>query len=58
MKKKTLKKISSKDIHFFKIKNRKGYAAVCFDNLTEGKTAAQAIARLKHPLRRAGYELI
>ncbi len=39
-------------MHIFKIKNRKGYAAICCDHLTEGKTAAQAAARMEKALRR------
>lgn len=41
----------------FKIRNRSSYAAIFRNNLTEGRTIAQAIARLKHPLRRMGYAL-
>ncbi len=57
MVKKTLRKISGSKVHIFKIKNRSGYAAVCFNNLTEGKTPQQAFERLYHPLRRMGFEL-
>jgi hypothetical protein len=39
-------------MHIFKIKNRKGYAAVCCDHLTEGKTATQAAERMEKALRR------
>jgi len=52
-----LRKVSGSQIKVFRIKNRRGYAAVCLDNLTEGRTAAQAVSRLKHPLRRMGYAL-
>ncbi len=58
MKHKKLKKIGTGKVTVFKIKNRRGYAAICFGNLTEGKTAAQACARLKHPLRRMGFDLV
>ena len=54
---KTLKKIARGKVTVFKIKNRRGFAAVCFNNLTEGRTADQAVARLRHPLKRMGYEL-
>ncbi len=57
MKQKTLRKISASQIEIFKIKNRRGYAAVCLRNLTEGRSAAQAFARLKHPLKRMGLAL-
>ncbi len=57
MLKKALRKISGSKVHIFKIKNRSGYAAICFNNLTEGKTPQQAFERLCHPLRRIGFEL-
>lgn len=39
-------------IKIFKIKNRKGYAALCCDHLTEGKTPQQASYRMEKALRR------
>ncbi|MDP3981411.1 MAG: hypothetical protein Q8Q33_08375 [Chlamydiota bacterium] len=57
MKQAVLKKIAPKQFTLFKIKNRKGYAAICLNNLTESRTAAQAFSRLKFPLRRMGYVL-
>ena len=54
---KKLKKISTSQIKVFKVKNRRSYAAICMDNLCEGTSAKQAIARLYHPLKRMGYEL-
>ena len=53
----TLPPIRANQITVFKIKNRSGYAAICLKNLTEGRTPAQAVARLKHPLRRLGFAL-
>ena len=53
-----LKKISSKKVKVFKLRNRRSYAAICMDNLCEGTTPQQAIRRLYHPLRRMGYELV
>jgi hypothetical protein len=50
---KTLKKLSRSKIKTFKIKNRRGYAAVCFNNLTEGPTLAEAIRRMSRPLNPA-----
>jgi len=41
-----------KNMLIFKIKNRKGYAAVCCHHLTEGKTSAQAVERMEKALRR------
>ncbi len=36
----------------FKIKNRRGYAAVCAGHLTEGKTPQEARDRMEKALRR------
>lgn len=54
---KTLRKLSMSKVNIIKLKNRRGYAAICLNNLTEGKTPAQAVSRLHHPLKRMGYEL-
>ena len=40
-------------VEIFKIKNRKGYAAVCFDHLTEGVSAQEAYGRMSKALRRS-----
>lgn len=45
-------KILGKEVRVFRIKNRKGYAAVCSDHLTEGSSAAQAVDRMSKALRR------
>ena len=58
MKNKPLKKISSRKVTVFKVKNRRSYAAICLGNLCEGNTPQQAVRRLYHPLRRMGYELV
>lgn len=39
-------------IKIFKIKNRRGYAALCAGRLTEGKTPEQARARMEKALKR------
>jgi len=39
-------------IRIFKIKNRTGYAALCCEHLTEGKTRDEARARMDKALRR------
>ena len=39
-------KIFGKNVHLFKIRNRRGYAAVCNGCLTEGSTKNQAIDRM------------
>jgi len=54
MGKAALKKISVSKIRIFKIKNRKGYAAVCLNNLTEGKTTYQVYDRMLKALKRKG----
>ena len=50
-------KISVKKIKIFKIKNRKGYGAICLSNLTEGKTIYQAYERMLKALGRNGIEI-
>ncbi len=45
-------KIGHLKVAIFKIKNRSGYAAVCFDHLTEGKNAQEAYERMVKALRR------
>ena len=52
-----LRKMTAGKVTILKLKNRKGYAALCLNNLTEGKTPQQAFERLYHPLRRMGFEL-
>lgn len=45
--------VTPRKIKIFKIKNRKGYAAICLDHLTEGKTLNQAYSRMVKALRRS-----
>ncbi|MFA5275864.1 MAG: hypothetical protein WC417_03105 [Candidatus Omnitrophota bacterium] len=45
-------KIGHLKVSIFKIKNRSGYAAVCFDYLTEGETPQVAYERMVKALRR------
>lgn len=49
-----LKKVPMAQVKKFKIKNRKGYAVICKDNLTEGSSVNQAIARMNKALKRIG----
>lgn len=49
-----LKKIAVKKIRIFKMSNRKGYAAICLNNLTEGKTLYQVYERMLKALKRKG----
>lgn len=44
--------LSKNRVKLFKIKNRTGFAAVCCNHLTEGKSAAEAFARMEKALRR------
>jgi len=39
-------------VKLFKIKNRRGYAAICSDHLTEGNTRQEAYKRMTKALRR------
>jgi len=45
-------KIGHLQVDMFKIKNRNGYAAVCCDHLTEGKSQQEAYGRMVKALRR------
>ena len=54
-KEKKLKKVSANKVSVFKIKNRKGYAVICMNNLTEGLTRNLALARMDKALKRMGY---
>jgi hypothetical protein len=50
-------KINARKIKIFKIRNRRGYAAVCCDRLTEGRTLSQTYDRMLKALRRGGLEV-
>ncbi len=54
---KKLKKMSRSKVKTFKIKNRKGYAAICMNNLTEGPSSAEAVRRMAKAVKRQGYLL-
>lgn len=57
MAKKTLRKLASSKVKIFKIKNRRGYAAVAFNNLTEGRSPVEAFSRMAKAVKREGYDL-
>ena len=57
MAQKQLKKLPASKVSIFKIKNRRGYAAVCMQNLTEGRTPVQAFYRMIKAVKRSGYLL-
>ncbi|MBD3380514.1 MAG: hypothetical protein GF408_08665 [Candidatus Omnitrophica bacterium] len=52
-----LKKVPKSQVKSFKIRNRKGYAVICKDNLTEGGTRNLALDRMNKALKRIGYTL-
>jgi len=45
-------KIGKLSVQIFKIKNRRGYAAICNDCLTEGATKNEAYDRMVKAVRR------
>ena len=45
-------KIGTKLVKIFRIKNRRGYAAICEDCLTEGSSPQQAYARMVKAVKR------
>lgn len=52
-----MKKLPYRKVRIFKIQNRKGYASICCNHLTEGRTPDQAYARMIKALRRKGFAL-
>lgn len=57
MEKKVFKKIPHESVKIFKIVNRKGYAAICLNNLTEGANPNQVYQRMMKAVKKKGYEL-
>jgi hypothetical protein len=45
-------KIGHLDVEIFKIRNRRGYAAICCEHLTEGSTQQEAYDRMVKAVRR------
>jgi len=56
-KKTKLKSLSRTRVKIFKIRNRRGYAALCLNNLTEGYSPYLAYYRLQKAVRRLGFQL-
>ena len=52
-----MKQVSPSKVRIFKIKNRRGYAAVSLGNLTEGTTPYQAYLRMQKAVKRNGLLL-
>ncbi|HPM42538.1 MAG TPA: hypothetical protein PLV52_01765 [Candidatus Omnitrophota bacterium] len=46
--------LKKSQVKIFKIRNRKGYAALFNNNLTEGRTADQAFSRMLKAAKRKG----
>lgn len=51
-------KITNKDVEIFRIKNRRGYAAICDDHLTEGKTSQEAYQRMIKAIQRTQKKIL
>lgn len=47
-------KLAKNRVKIFKIRNRKGFAAIFGNNLTEGRTSDQAYERMLKALKRKG----
>ncbi len=54
---KTLRKLSPSQVETFKIRNRRGYAAICKNNLTEGASVGEALDRMNKALKRMGLTI-
>jgi len=54
---KKLKSVKRAQVKVFKIKNRRGYAGIFMNHLTEGRTSVQVLDRMAKALKRSGYEL-
>ena len=57
MAKKNLRKLVSSKVKVFKIKNRRGYAAIALSNLTEGRSPVEAFNRMAKAVKHYGYAL-
>jgi len=53
-----LDKIGHLKVEIFKIRNRTGFAAVCFEHLTEGRTPQEAYERMVKALRRSNRKQV
>ncbi len=51
------KNVDIRKVKIFKIRNRKGYACLCLNHLTEGRTPYEAYRRMIKALRRSGFFL-
>jgi hypothetical protein len=55
--KKALKPIPKSKVKIFKIANRRGFAALCMLNLTEGSSPFKAYCRMQKAVKRMGVML-
>ncbi len=51
-------KIGKKPVNVFKVKNRRGYAAICDECLTEGDTKEEAIDRMVKAIARVERKIL
>lgn len=51
-------KIDNREVNVFKVKNRRGYAALCDDHLTEGDSQQEALDRMMKALKRTEKKII
>jgi len=54
---KSFRKLSKSKVKTFKIQNRRGFAALCMNHLTEGPSSSEAVRRMAKSLKRVGYLL-
>ncbi len=54
---KKFQKLSSSQVSIFRLKNRRGFAALCRNHLTEGRSPLQAFERMVKAVKRSGYQL-
>lgn len=52
-----MQKVPAGKVKIFKIDNRRGYACISFNSLTEGKTPLEAYIRMIKAQKRRGREL-
>lgn len=53
-----MQKVPAGKVKIFDIENRRGYACICFNSLTEGKTPLEAYCRMIKAQKRKGRELV
>jgi len=56
-KKRNLRLMPKSRVKIFKIANRRGFAALCLNNLTEGSSPFKAYCRMQKAVKRQGVAL-